>query len=144
MAQKKYVSLSKLSAFLDNLKKIFAKVEHSHTVSDVTDLQAALDGKQNIITGAASTITSSDLTGNRVLVTSESGKVEISDITSTELEYLSGITSSVQTQLNNKVNSDELSNYYTKTEIDDSKLITTDDIDTICGRTIQIASEVTF
>lgn len=36
--------------------------------------------------------------------------------------------------------------YYTKSEIDGYEFITTDDIDTICGTTIQVvsASEVTF
>ena len=38
----------------------------------------------------------------------------------------------------------DLSNYYTKTEIDNLELITVEDIDTICGATIQLASEVEF
>lgn len=38
----------------------------------------------------------------------------------------------------------DLTNYYTKTEIDNLELITVKDIDTICGATIQSASEVMF
>lgn len=34
--------------------------------------------------------------------------------------------------------------YYTKSEIDAYNFITVDDIDTICGNTIQIASEVKY
>lgn len=34
---KKYVSLSKLSTFLDNLKNTFAALSHKHTMSDITD-----------------------------------------------------------------------------------------------------------
>lgn len=34
---KKYVSLSKLSTFLDNLKNTFAAIGHKHTLSDVSD-----------------------------------------------------------------------------------------------------------
>ena len=34
--------------------------------------------------------------------------------------------------------------YYTKTEIDNSEIITIDDIDSICGGNIVPASEVTF
>ena len=34
---KKYVSPSKLSIFLDNLKNIFAPLSHKHTTSDITD-----------------------------------------------------------------------------------------------------------
>lgn len=37
MAQKKYVSLSKLSSFLDSIKKTFATITHKHTISDLTD-----------------------------------------------------------------------------------------------------------
>ena len=37
MATKKYVSPSKLSVFLDNLKNIFAPLSHKHTTSDITD-----------------------------------------------------------------------------------------------------------
>ena len=37
MSQKKYVSLSKLSSFLDNLRNTFAAKTHKHTVSDLTD-----------------------------------------------------------------------------------------------------------
>lgn len=34
---KKYVSLSKLSTFLDNLRNKFAAISHKHTISDITD-----------------------------------------------------------------------------------------------------------
>lgn len=34
---KKYVSLSKLSTFLDNLKNTFAALSHTHKLSDLTD-----------------------------------------------------------------------------------------------------------
>lgn len=59
-------------------------------------------GAQATITGAATTITSSNLTINRALVSDASGKVAVSTVTSTELGYLSGVTSSIQTQLNGK------------------------------------------
>lgn len=38
MSIKQYVDLSALSVFLDNLKNIFAKVSHTHTHSEITDL----------------------------------------------------------------------------------------------------------
>ena len=37
MAQKNYVSLNRLSDFLDNLKNKFAAISHRHTLADVTD-----------------------------------------------------------------------------------------------------------
>jgi len=55
------------------------------------------------IAGAVSTITTSDLTASRAVVSSGAGKVAISDVTSTELGYLDGVTSAVQTQLDSKI-----------------------------------------
>lgn len=59
MAQRKYVSLSKLSTFLDNLKNLFASKEnlasletvvdakantvHMHDIKDVNNLQSTID-----------------------------------------------------------------------------------------------------
>lgn len=70
-----------------------------------TATQTALNGKQATITGGASTITSSNLTANRALVSDASGKVAVSAVTSTELGYLDGVTSNIQTQLNGKLSS---------------------------------------
>ena len=63
----------------------------------------ALSTKQDTITGAATTITSSNLTASRALVSDGSGKVATNAVTSTELGYLSGVTSNIQTQLNSKI-----------------------------------------
>jgi hypothetical protein len=67
-----------------------------------TATQTALDGKQATITGAATTIDTEDLTASRALVSDGSGKVAVSDVTSTELGYLDGVTSAVQTQVDAK------------------------------------------
>lgn len=68
-------------------------------------IQTQLNAKQATITGAASTIVSSNLTANRALVSDASGKVASASVTNTELGYLSGVTSAIQTQLNNKLGS---------------------------------------
>lgn len=60
------------------------------------------NGKQDSITGAATTITSNNLTASRALISNGSGKVSVSAVTSTELSYLDGVTSNIQTQLNGK------------------------------------------
>lgn len=65
-----------------------------------TGIMTLLGEKQNTITGGATTITSSNLTASRVLVSNSSGKVAVSSITSEQLRYLNGVTSSIQTQLN--------------------------------------------
>jgi hypothetical protein len=65
----------------------------------------ALSTKQDTITGAATSITSSNLTNYRALVSDGGGKVAIAATTSAEIGYLSGVTSNIQTQLNAKSNS---------------------------------------
>ena len=67
-------------------------------------VQDAVNTKQATIKGAATTITSANLTTNRALIANGSGKVAVSAVTSTELGYLGGVTSSIQTQLNGKAN----------------------------------------
>lgn len=55
------------------------------------------------ITGGASTIVTSNLAASMALISDASGKVAAhGTVSSTELGYLDGITSSIQTQLNNK------------------------------------------
>ncbi len=61
---------------------------HNHIISNVDGLSDALDGKQATITGGASTITSTNLTTNRVLISNNSGKVAVSAVTSTDLSNL--------------------------------------------------------
>lgn len=73
------------------------------TLAGVTSsIQMQLNGKQATITGAASSVTSTNLTANRSLVSDASGKITQSSVTSTELSYVSGVTSAIQTQLNGK------------------------------------------
>jgi hypothetical protein len=73
-------------------------------LSGVTSaVQTQLDGKQATITGAATTITSSNLTAGRALISNGTGKVAISLTTDNEIGHLSGVNSSVQGQLDDKV-----------------------------------------
>ena len=72
-------------------------------VSGVTSsIQTQLNSKQDAITGAATTITSSNLTNYRALVSDGGGKVAVAATTSNEIGYLSGVTSNIQTQLDGK------------------------------------------
>ena len=65
-------------------------------------IQTQIDSKQATITGAATTIDDTDLTASRAVISNASGKIAISDVTSTELGYLDGVTSAVQTQIDSK------------------------------------------
>lgn len=67
----------------------------------LSTINTNIAGKQATITGGASTVVSSNLTANRALISNKSGKIAVSAVTSTELSYLDGVTSAIQTQLNN-------------------------------------------
>ena len=51
------------------------------------------------------------LTANRAMISNSSGQLAVSAVTSTELGYLDGVTSSIQTQLNGKAASSHTHNY---------------------------------
>lgn len=79
-----------------------SKIGDGTITGAITAMNQALSGKQDTITGAASTITAKNLTASRVLVSNSSGKVSASSITSTKLGYLSDVTGNIQAQINNK------------------------------------------
>lgn len=61
------------------------------------------DGRaQAAVTGAASTIVTSNLTVARAIVSDGSGKVAVATTTATEIGYVNGVTSAIQTQLDSK------------------------------------------
>jgi hypothetical protein len=73
-------------------------------------IQTQIDAKQATITGAATTIVTSDLTASKAVISNSSGKIAVSTVTDTELDYVSGVTSAIQTQLGTKLtNSNNLS-----------------------------------
>lgn len=59
-------------------------------------------GGQGTITGAATTITTADLTVSRALSSNASGKVAVATTTLAELNFVNGVTSAIQTQINTK------------------------------------------
>lgn len=98
-------------------------------VSGVTSaIQTQINSKQDTITGAASTITSSNLTASRALTSNASGKVTVSSVTDTELGYVSGVTSTIQTQLNAK----------------QATLVSGSNINTVNGNSLLGATDIPF
>ena len=101
----------------------------SSTYASTKALVDGLATKENVITGAASTVTSSNLTASRVVISNANGKIAASDITTTELNYLDNATGNIQTQLNNlDTNKADkattlagygITNAYTKDEVDE-------------------------
>lgn len=99
---------SRVSTNEDNIAMAESDIEGLQTTvgtlqTNVGNIQTALTSKQDAIVGAASTITEDNLATDRALVSNSSGKVAVSNVTSTELGYLDGVTSNVQTQLNRKL-----------------------------------------
>ena len=80
-----------------------ASSKPSYKTNEVTEsgnLYFTTDRVKNYLTGAISTVLTSNLTASRALISNASGKIAVSAVTSTELGYLDGVTSAVQTQLN--------------------------------------------
>jgi len=94
------------TAELNILDGVTATTAEINYVDGVTSaIQTQIDSKQATITGAATSIVSSNLAVSRAVVSDGSGKVAVSAVTGTELGYLSGVTSAIQTQLNAKASS---------------------------------------
>jgi hypothetical protein len=76
--------------------------ELNYITGVTSSIQTQLNSKGPAITGATSDLVSSNLGFNFALETSGTGKIVASAVTSTELNYLDGVTSAIQTQLNAK------------------------------------------
>lgn len=93
---------NRLSATLIGSNGNVSNSEFGFLSGVTSDIQTQLANKQGLISGAATTITTSNLTTSRALVSNSSGKVQASSTTTTELGYLNSVTSDIQTQLNGK------------------------------------------
>jgi hypothetical protein len=78
-----------------------------------SSIQTQINAKQATITGGASSIVSSNLTAGKALQSDSSGKVQTSSVTNTELGYVSGVTSAIQTQINSKTGPENIATVLT-------------------------------
>ena len=111
---------SRVSTNEDNIAMAESDIDGLQTTvgtlqTNVNNVQTALTSKQDTVVGGASTITKDNLTASRALVSNSSGKVSVSTVTSTELGYLDGVTSNVQTQLNKKLEKAPVTSVNSKT-----------------------------
>lgn len=83
----------------------FGMIWNSNSADDQTWI-TNISVTANEVTGAASTIIKDNLSPGWALITNDIGKVAVGSVSSTELGYLKGVTSNVQTQLNKKLSSD--------------------------------------
>lgn len=98
------------SVYLNVIENGAVRSSHKIAGSGATSVSCDANGNITIsstnttysFNGAVSTIKDSNLTASRALVSNSSGKVAVSDTTLAELGYVHGVTSSIQTQLNNK------------------------------------------
>ena len=107
------IAFSKM-ADLTASRALYSNGSGDVTVSDVTStelgyldgvssaIQTQLDAKQATITGSATTIDTESLTASRAVISNASQKIAVSDVTNTELGYLDGVSSAIQTQLDAK------------------------------------------
>ena len=89
-----YVTHTQISANVD--------IVQDNVAQNATDISAVESRRAANIAGAVSTITTGNLTASRALASDGSGKVAVSAVTSTELGYLDGVTSAIQTQIDSK------------------------------------------
>ena len=76
------------------------KYDGTDVGTSITDNVAAVETRRTAnIAGAISTVLTSDLTASRAVIAGTGGKIEVSDITSTELGYLDGMTQNINSNL---------------------------------------------
>lgn len=101
-------------------------------------IQTQLNGKQSTITGAATSIVSSNLTASMALVSDSNGKVAVSGTSATELGYVAGVTGPIQSQIDNIPKYTYLTGLSVSAVLDPSTATQTD-IDTVMIAAIQAA-----
>ena len=87
-----FVTYTNITANLD--------IVQDNVASEATAIEARRVAN---IAGAVSTITTGNLDTNRALISDGSGKVAVSPVTSTEIGYVDGVTSAIQTQIDTKI-----------------------------------------
>lgn len=132
--------------YVDDAVAAKANATHTHSISDITDLQTELDSKlesadltgyatETYVDDAIETIGSGlpDQAGNSGKYLTTDGtdaswatldlstkQDVVSGVTSTEIGYLDGVTSAIQTQLDAKLESSDIEGYATESYVDEA------------------------
>lgn len=166
MAQKKYVSLNRLSNFLDKIKEKYSQIGHKHTVSDLSDytVDSALSSDsinpvQNKVIDAEFEAVAAAMNALERAV--DAASIESSNKDAVVLAEAQKCIEAAKTDASNKdavvlyeaqqsarnyadavaagkadLSHNHNDTYYTKSEIDNMELITVAEIDAICGSTL--------
>ena len=111
---------------------------------------SSLAGKQDVITGAASTVVSDNLGAGKAVITDSSGKIAESPITAAELAFVGGVTAGIQGQLNGKAPIDSPTFTGTPTaptassETNNTQLATTEFVQTLVNNLMEAKDALHF
>lgn len=173
--ENKYLDKSGVLTLRDMFFQKLAQLVHQHNVADITDFPDIPDKLSDLpndvgyitkdenttytLTKAENTITLTGSDGSQYSIIDDDTKIAVDNelsstsnnpvqnkVINTELNVIKGTLDTQANLIASKIDNNALNNYYTKTEVDNLELITVEDIDIICGTTIQIASadEVEF
>jgi hypothetical protein len=119
-------------------------IVQDNVAQNATDISAIEARRTANIAGAVSTITTSDLTASRALASDGSGKVAVSAVTATELGYLDGVTSAIQTQIDSKIatTASAANDYVTYTQLNANINVVQDNVATKLDSSSYTASDV--
>lgn len=73
----------------------------ANNAEDIESLRNDVDNKQDVVTGAITNVTNTNLQPDIVAISDGNGKIGSSSTSCTKLGYLNNVTSDIQTQLNN-------------------------------------------
>ena len=137
----KYISPSKLSIFLENLKNVFSPLAHTHKLTEITDyiVDSELSSTSTNPVANKAINDEFDAIGDamgalELAIDGKADKAYVDEEMAAAIEEAKTDSSNKDAVILAEVQSN-LSNYYTKAEIDAIELITIADIDSICGVT---------
>ena len=146
MAQRKYVSLTRLSNFLDNIKAKYSQIGHKHTTADLTDYEVDTSLSSTSNNPVANKVLNEEFdaiaTAMNVFEQAIDDKADafhthsISNVTNLQTSLDTKVPTS--RNINGKALTTDITlsasdvDAYSKIEIDSMEFITVDDIDAIC------------
>lgn len=83
-------------------------ITEADTTIKTNAVQASVNTKQDSVTGAITTILTNNLTESKCLISNNDGKIGVSTVSSADINHLSGCTSNIQNQIDDKINTSDI------------------------------------